>query len=102
LTSGKIEDPAPVIREKFGSRYIFSDAKENEDMIAKCFDSGWCEMAYEDDEAIFLKIRDAKGEPPNDATEIDAPPTAEELKQLEEEEKAANAKRNANDEDEKN
>ena len=105
LTSGKIEDPAPVIREKFGSRYIFSDAKENEDMIAKCLDSGWCEMAYEDDEAIFLKIRDAKGEPPNDATEIDAPPTAEELKQLEEEEKAANAanaKRNANDEDEKN
>jgi hypothetical protein len=53
LTSGKIEDPAPVIREKFGSRYIFSDAKENEDMIAKCLDSGWCEMAYEDDEAYF-------------------------------------------------
>ena len=105
LTSGKIEDPAPVIREKFGARYIFSDAKENEDMIAKCLESGWCEMAYEDDEAIFLKIRDAKGEPPKESADTDAPPTPEELKQLEEEENtanAANANQGANDEDEEN
>jgi hypothetical protein len=91
ITSGKIEEAAPVIREKFGSRYIFTDVKENEDMVAKCLESGWCEMAYEDDEAIFLKIRDAKGEPPKEAAEDEAPPTPEELKQLEEEEKAANA-----------
>ncbi len=74
-------------------------------MIAKCLDSGWCEMAYEDDEAIFLKIRDAKGEPPKDAVDTDAPPTSEELKQLEEEEKAANAanaNQKANGEDEEN
>jgi len=101
LTSGKIEDPAPVIREKFGSRYIFTDAKENEDMIAKCLESGWCEIAYEDDEAIYVKIRDVKGEPPKDAVETDAPPTPEELKQLEEEEKAENAaKANQKTEDE--
>ncbi len=84
LTSGKIEDPAPIIRERFGARFIFTDAKENEDMVAKCLESGWCEMVYEDNEAMFLKIRDVKGEPPNDA-----PP--EEQKQLDEEEKAANA-----------
>ncbi len=103
ITNGKIEEAAPVIREKFGSRYIFSDAKENEDMIAKCLESGWCEMAYQDDEAIYLKIRDAKGEPPNDAADDDAPPTPEELKQLEEEEKAANANQNVNvEEDEEN
>ena len=105
LTGGKIEDPAPIIREKFGSRYIFSDAKENEDLIAKCLDSGWCEMAYEDDEAIFLKIRDAKGSPPNDAAD-DAPPTAEESKQLEEQENTANAananQKSENAEDEEN
>jgi hypothetical protein len=96
LTGGKIEDPAPIIREKFGSRYIFSDAKENEDLIANCLESGWCEMAYQDEEAVFLKIRDVKGAPPTDA-EDDAPPTPEELKQLEEEEKAENAaKANAN------
>ncbi len=102
ITSGKIEEAAPIIREKFGSRFIFSDAKENQDMIAKCLESGWCEMAYQDDEAIYLKIRDAKGEPPNEAAEDDAPPTPEELKQLEEEEKAANANQNINDEDEEN
>ncbi len=90
LTSGKIEDPAPVVREKYGARFIFTDAKENEDMVAKCLESGWCETAYEDDEAIFLKIRDVKGEPPNDAAD-EAPPTPEEQKQLDEEEKAANA-----------
>lgn len=103
ITSGKIEEAAPIIREKFGSRFIFSDAKENEDMIAKCLDSGWCEMGYQDDEAIFLKIRDAKGEPPKNAADTDAPPTPEELKQLEDEEKAANAKNaNQNTDDEDN
>ena len=95
ITSGKISEAAPIIKEKFGSRYIFSDAKENEDMVAKCLDSGWCEMAYQDDEAIFLKIRDAKGAPPKEAQDADAPPTPEEQKQLDDEESNA-AKDNAN------
>ncbi|MCY7345399.1 MAG: hypothetical protein LH614_04190, partial [Pyrinomonadaceae bacterium] len=104
ITSGKIEEAAPVIREKFGSRYIFTDAKENEEMVAKCLESGWCEMAYQDDEAVFLKIRDAKGAPPSEAVD-DAPPTPEELKQLEDEEKADNAaqaNQKTNNEDEEN
>jgi hypothetical protein len=78
LTGGKINDPAPVIREKFGSRYIFSDARENQDMLAKALDSGWCEIAYDDDEAIILRIRDTKAEPlddsdnsPDDGTPLD-------------------------------
>jgi hypothetical protein len=106
ITSGKIEDPAPIIREKFGARFVFTDAKENEDFVANCLKSGWCEMVYEDDEARILKIRDEKGDAPDDSVEEDAPPTPEELKQLEDEEKAANAK-NANqnsggEEDEEN
>jgi hypothetical protein len=92
ITKGKTDDPAPIIREKFGARFVFSDAKENADFIAKCLKSGWCETAYEDDEAIFLKIRDQKG---------DSTPTSEELKQLDEEAKKddanTNAKQNAND-----
>ena len=64
LTEGKIDDPAPMIREKFGANYIFADAKENTDMIAKALDSGWVEMIYEDDEARLLKIREVKGERP--------------------------------------
>lgn len=101
ITSGKIKDPAPSIREKFGANYIFADAKENEDLVTNCLESGWCEMAYEDDEARYLKIRDQKGDAPTDAADDETPPTPEELKQLDEEEKAANiANANQNTEDE--
>ena len=102
ITSGKITEAAPIIRDKFGSRWIFNDAKENDEMVAKCLESGWCEIAYEDDEAMFLKIRDEKGTPPNEAD--DALPTAEEQKQLDEAEaNDAKINRNAsNEEDEEN
>jgi hypothetical protein len=69
ITGGKVEDPGPEIRDKFGAKYIFSDAKENQDMIAKALDSGWCEVAYDDDEAIILKIRDTKGASPADSAD---------------------------------
>jgi hypothetical protein len=29
ITKGNNNDPAPIIREKFGARFIFSDIKEN-------------------------------------------------------------------------
>lgn len=99
ITNAKGGDAGPIIRERFGARYIFADAKENEDMIAKALESGWTEIIYEDDEARILKIRDIKGDPPGEAVD-DAPPTEEELKQLEEEERAANANKPANDEEE--
>jgi hypothetical protein len=104
ITGGKVDDPGPVIREKFGANYVFSDAKENTDFLAKALESGWFEMAYEDDEAYILKIRDQKGEPPNPSTSDDEngkEPTEEEIKQLEEEEKAASANGNAAEEEEK-
>jgi hypothetical protein len=41
ITGGKTEDAAPLIREKFGAEYVFADAKENEDMVAKLLESGW-------------------------------------------------------------
>ncbi|MEZ5427445.1 MAG: hypothetical protein R2747_14330 [Pyrinomonadaceae bacterium] len=69
LTNGDEEDPGPVIRDKFGAKYIFTDAKENVDLVANCLQSGWCETAYEDDEAIILRIRDQKGDPDQDAVE---------------------------------
>lgn len=98
ITAGKTEDAAPIIREKFGSRFVFTDVKDNEDMVAKMLDSGWTEIAYEDDEVRILQIREVKGEPPKDET--DAPPTAEELKQLDDEENASNAANVNADEDE--
>jgi hypothetical protein len=95
-----------MIREKFGSNYIFADAKENEDMFAKLIESGWVDMAYEDDEARILKIRDVKGQPPQDAA--DEPPETDEEKQILDAEEntgnvnSGNANSNANGEDEDN
>lgn len=64
IAEGKIDDPGPLIREKLGANYVFSDAGECTDFIAKALDSGWFEIAYEDDEAYYLKIRQERGEPP--------------------------------------
>ena len=80
ITEGKTDDPAPVIREKFGANYIFADAKENTDMIAKALESGWVETIYEDDEARLFKIRAQKGHIPDDAK--DDPETPEERELL--------------------
>lgn len=87
LTNAKGGDAGPQMREKFGAEYIFADAKENEDMIAKALESGWTEIVYEDDEARILKIREQKGEPPKDAADEQAPETDEEKKLLDEMEK---------------
>lgn len=100
ITSGKTEEAAPIIREKFGARYIFADARENDDMIAKALESGWVEMAYEDNEARILKIRDTKGEAPN-AADDESDLTPEEKKQLDDAENNVN-NANANDDDEEN
>ena len=99
LTEGKIDDPAPVIRERFGAKYIFADAKENTEMIAKALDSGWAEIIYEDDEARLLKIRDVKGEP-YDPAAGEPPATPDEEKILDEMERndAKNKKANVDDE----
>ncbi len=104
ITSGKVEDPAPVIREKFGANFVMSDAKENEDFIKNCLESGWCEMVYEDDEARILKIRDQKGEPPNDEEQTDASETTEEKEQSDEENQVnqTNINQTTNDKNEEN
>jgi hypothetical protein len=96
ITQAKKDDPAPLIRDKFGSRWVFADAKENTDLIAKLLDSGWAEIAYEDDEARIVKIRDQKGAPPSDDLD-QAPETPEEKQILDQEEKNAAANGNVPD-----
>lgn len=86
LTEGKTDDPARKIRDRFGANYIFADAKENVDMIAKALESGWVETIYEDDEARLLKIRETKGEPPDEADD-DEPATPEEQEMLDRQER---------------
>jgi len=97
LTEGKVEDPAPMIRSKFGANYIFADAKENTDMIAKALASGWAETIYEDQDARLLKIRELKGEP--DDASNDEPETQEETDILDQEERNAAKNKNANFDD---
>ncbi len=96
ITGGKVDDAAPEIRDKFGAKYVFTDAKENTDMIAKLLESGWTDKVFEDDEAIILKIRDQKGEAPKESKDNDAESqlTEEEKKQLDEEMKKEEKKAN--------
>ena len=100
ITNNKVDEPGPQIREKFGSRYVFADAKENTDLIAKLLDSGWAETAYEDDEARIVKIREQKGEPPSDDLD-QGPESPDEKRVLDQMEKndAANSANVEPDED---
>jgi hypothetical protein len=84
ITSGRADEAGPLIRERFGANYVFVDARENEQMVAKLLDSGWGEIIYEDDEARILRIREDKGAPPTAAS--DEPETEEEKRELDEEE----------------
>jgi hypothetical protein len=70
-------------------------------MIAKLLESGWAEIVYEDNEARLLKIRDAKGDAPTEATDDENKLTPEEKKQLDEEMEKENAN-TADNQDEEN
>lgn len=80
ITNAKIDEAAPLIRERFGANFVFVDARENEEMVAKLLDSGWAEIAYEDDEARIIRLRPQKGEPP--AEDLGAEPETPEEKQI--------------------
>lgn len=94
ITGAKVDEAAPMIRERFGSNYVFADAKENDEMVAKLLESGWVDIAYEDDEARILKIRDVKGDPPKEA--VDGGPETEDEKKILDEEENASADPNLN------
>lgn len=88
ITSGKVEEAGPDIRSRFGANYVFTDAKENVDMVAKLLDSGWAETVYEDHQARILRLREQKGVSPT--VDDQAPETPEEKKILDDEERNSN------------
>ncbi|HEY0377532.1 MAG TPA: hypothetical protein VGC87_11465 [Pyrinomonadaceae bacterium] len=45
ITLGEQDDPGPLIREKFGARYVFSD-NEHDNFYAKAMESGWFEQVH--------------------------------------------------------
>jgi hypothetical protein len=61
ITLGQEEDPAPVIRDRFGSRYVISD-NNHHDFFEHARLSGWFDIVYEDTECTIMYIRDQKME----------------------------------------
>lgn len=59
ITLGKEEDPGPLIRDRFGARYVFSD-NTHHDFFAAARNSGWFDIVYEDAECTIMYIRDEK------------------------------------------
>jgi asparagine N-glycosylation enzyme membrane subunit Stt3 len=62
ITLGKIKDAAPIIRDRFGAHYVFSDNEDvHNDFYFNAKESGWFDIVYEDEECTVLQIRDQKG-----------------------------------------
>ncbi|HEX8636309.1 MAG TPA: hypothetical protein VF703_19465 [Pyrinomonadaceae bacterium] len=65
ITLGRHKDPGPVIRERFGARYVFTDNEDvHNDFYDAAMDSGWFDEVYTDPHCTVLYIRDRKGTPP--------------------------------------
>jgi hypothetical protein len=69
ITLGDQEDPGPLIRDRFGARYVFTD-NGHDKFYNVAIESGWFDVVYEDADCTILHIRDAKSEPP--AEELDS------------------------------
>jgi hypothetical protein len=68
ITLGEEENPGPLIRDRFHSRYVFTD-NGHDNFYNNAIESGWFEVVYEDAECTVLHILDFKGEPPPDEVE---------------------------------
>jgi hypothetical protein len=80
ITLGEEEDPGPLIRDRFGARYVFTD-NYHQDFFDNARHSGWFEIVYEDNECTILHILDQKGE-----TESETAPSEEPEEEPEENE----------------
>jgi hypothetical protein len=65
ITLGRVTNPAPIIRERFNSEYVFTDNDYHQDFLNVARRSGNFEIVYEDSFATVLKVlsseeRDAK------------------------------------------
>jgi len=65
ITTGDEEDPGPLIRDRFGALWVFSDnTKDHDAFYDNALRSGWFDRVYEDHDCSVLHLRDQKGEPP--------------------------------------
>ncbi|HQR38073.1 MAG TPA: hypothetical protein PLF26_06680 [Blastocatellia bacterium] len=68
ITLGKKDDPGPLIRDRFGARYAFTDSG-HKDFIRKATANGGMKIVYEDKDALVLEVVD--NPPPADADSAD-------------------------------
>jgi hypothetical protein len=59
ITLGQEENPGPLIRDRFGARYVFSD-NGHHDFFEHARLSGWFDIVYEDTQCTIMYIRDEK------------------------------------------
>jgi hypothetical protein len=72
ITLGKENDSGPLIRDRFGARYVFTDnSNDHSKFSTKAMDSGWFEIVYEDKDCTVLHILDQKKEKPPDQNDQD-------------------------------
>jgi hypothetical protein len=69
ITLGQEEDPGPLIRDRFGARYVFSD-NSHHDFFEHARLSGWFDIVYEDTQCTIMHVRDEKIGPVEDTLEI--------------------------------
>jgi hypothetical protein len=73
ITTGKEEDPGPFIRDRFGTRWVFTDnTSDHDDFYDNATRSGWFDTVYQDNDCRVLHIRDQKGEPPPEQKSSDS------------------------------
>jgi asparagine N-glycosylation enzyme membrane subunit Stt3 len=61
ITLGEEDDPAPLIRERFGAEYVFTDNGHTE-FLNNAYNSGEFETVYKDSNTTVLRLR-SMGEP---------------------------------------
>lgn len=72
ITTGKTEDPGPLIRDRFGARWVFSDNSDDHvPFFDNAMNSGWFEKVYDDGDCTVFHIRDQKVTPPTDDKKTD-------------------------------
>ena len=62
ITLGEQDDAGPLIRDRFGARYVFTD-NSHDAFYEKATESGWFEVVYEDMQCTILRLREQKLEP---------------------------------------
>ena len=70
ITLGEEQDPGPLIRDRFQSRYVFTD-NGHDSFFNNAVESGWFEIVYEDAECTVLHILDFKKEPEPEEPELE-------------------------------